>query len=49
MKECENCKVRKWFKFMFDMHICEEDCPYKGKSAQCAKTDENADLNGKKG
>ena len=44
MKECENCKVRKWFKLMFDMHICEEDCPYKGK--ECA-TDEKSNNNGK--
>lgn len=46
MKECENCKVRKWFKDMFDMHICGDDCPYKGKAKECA-TDEKSNNNGK--
>lgn len=29
MKDCKNCKVKKWFADMFGVCICKTDCPYK--------------------
>ena len=32
LKNCENCKVGRWYFETFGIVLCQEDCPYK-----CAK------------
>lgn len=31
-KDCENCKVQKWFYDMYGDIICYDNCPYKGET-----------------
>ena len=37
LKNCEDCKVGRWYYEMFRIILCEDNCPYKTESEEREK------------